>query len=153
MKITTLCYLEKGEYILMLHRIKKKEDENAGKWIGVGGKLEENESPVECIKREIEEETGLIVEKVKERGILFFVLPKWGNELIFLYTADEFKGELKECDEGELRWIKKDEVLNLSLWEGDRAFLPLLLNSEERVNMKLIYNQDDQLVSVKNENI
>lgn len=153
MKITTLCYLEKGEYILMLHRIKKKEDENAGKWIGVGGKLEENESPVECIKREIEEETGLIVEKVKERGILFFVLPKWGNELTFLYTADEFKGELKECDEGELRWIKKDEVLNISLWEGDRAFLPLLLNSKERVNMKLIYNQDDQLISVKNENI
>lgn len=80
-------------------------------------------------------------------------MPKWGNELTFLYTADEFKGELKECDEGELRWIKKDEVLNISLWEGDRAFLPLLLNSKERVNMKLIYNQDDQLISVKNENI
>lgn len=151
MKITTLCYLEKEGFVLMLHRTKKKEDENAGKWIGVGGKLEENETPIECIKREILEETGLIVERVKERGILFFVLPKWGNELTFLYTADEFIGEMKECDEGELRWIKKEEVLNLSLWEGDRAFLPLLLNSNERINMKLTYNQEDELVSIVKE--
>lgn len=148
MKITTLCYLENDGYVLMLHRIKKKEDENTGKWIGVGGKLEENESPIECIKREIKEETGLIVEKVKDRGTLFFVLPKWGNELTFLYTAEEFKGELKECDEGELRWIKKEELFKYPLWQGDLAFLPKLFNTEERINMKLVYDEEDELKAV-----
>ena len=148
MILSTLCYIEKDNQILMLHRTKKAKDPNGGKWIGVGGKLEQNESPNECISREVYEETGLLIQNPKLRGVLTFILPKWENEITFLYTADEFFGELKECNEGELRWIDKDKVLDLNLWEGDTHFLHKLLYSNEFITMKLIYDEDDQLIDV-----
>jgi 8-oxo-dGTP diphosphatase len=118
MILSTLCYIEKDNQVLMLHRTKKSIDPNGGKWIGVGGKLEQSESPDECIIREVYEETGLHIQP-QLRGILTFILPKWENELTFLYTSNNFEGTLKECNEGQLHWIDKDKVLDLNLWEGD----------------------------------
>lgn len=148
MILSTLCYIEKDSQILMLHRTKKSIDPNGGKWIGVGGKLEQNESPDECIIREVYEETGLHIQP-QLRGILTFILPKWENELTFLYTSNNFEGTLKECTEGQLHWIDKDKVLDLNLWEGDKHFLPKLLETNDFFTMKLVYDKDDQLLEVK----
>lgn len=149
MILSTLCYIEKDNHWLMLHRTKKSVDPNGGKWIGVGGKLEENESPDECILREVLEETGLKLQQVQLKGILTFILPKWENELTFLYVAKEFTGTLTNCSEGELKWVAKDEVLDLNLWEGDKHFLPKLLNNEEFFTMKLIYDHNDNLIEIQ----
>ena len=148
MILSTLCYIEKNSQILLLHRTKKSIDPNGGKWIGVGGKLEQNESPDECIIREVYEETGLHIQP-QLRGILTFILPKWENELTFLYTSNNFEGTLKECNEGQLHWIDKDKVLDLNLWEGDKHFLPKLLESSDFFTMKLVYDKEDQLLEVK----
>ena len=148
MILSTLCYIEKDNQVLMLHRINKSIDPNGGKWIGVGGKLEQNESPDECIIREVYEETGLHIQP-QLRGILTFILPKWENELTFLYTSNNFEGTLKECNEGQLHWIDKDKVLDLNLWEGDKHFLPKLLETNDFFTMKLVYDIDDQLLEVK----
>ena len=148
MILSTLCYIEKDNQWLMLHRTKKAIDPNGGKWIGVGGKLEENESPDECIIREVFEETGLQIQP-QLRGILTFILPKWENELTFLYTAKDFTGTITNCNEGELVWIDTNKVLDLNLWEGDKHFLPKLLTSTEVFTMKLIYDNNDQLVSIE----
>lgn len=148
MILSTLCYIEKNSQILMLHRTKKSIDPNGGKWIGVGGKLEQDESPDECIIREVYEETGLHIQP-QLRGILTFILPKWENELTFLYTSNNFEGTLKECNEGQLHWIDKDKVLDLNLWEGDKHFLPKLLETNDFFTMKLVYDKDDQLLEVK----
>ena len=148
MKFTTQCYIEKDNKYLMLYRNKKENDLNEGKWIGVGGKLEPNESPDECIIREVYEETGLHIQP-QLRGILTFILPKWENELTFLYTSNNFEGTLKECNEGQLHWIDKDKVLDLNLWEGDKHFLPKLLETNDFFTMKLVYDKDDQLLEVK----
>ena len=148
MILSTLCYIEKNSQILLLHRTKKSIDPNGGKWIGVGGKLEQNESPDECIIREVYEETGLHIQP-QLRGILTFILPKWENELTFLYTSNNFEGTLKECNEGQLHWIDKDKVLDLNLWEGDKHFLPKLLETNDFFTMKLVYDKDDQLLEVK----
>lgn len=148
MILSTLCYIEKDNQILMLHRTKKSIDPNGGKWIGVGGKLEQNESPDECIIREVYEETGLHIQP-QLRGILTFILPKWENELTFLYTSNNFEGTLKECNEGQLHWIDKDKVSNLNLWEGDKHFLPKLLETNDFFTMKLVYDKEDQLLEVK----
>ena len=148
MILSTLCYIEKNSQILLLHRTKKSIDPNGGKWIGVGGKLEQNESPDECIIREVYEETGLHIQP-QLRGILTFILPKWENELTFLYTSYNFEGTLKECNEGQLHWIDKDKVLDLNLWEGDKHFLPKLLETNDFFTMKLVYDKDDQLLEVK----
>ena len=148
MILSTLCYIEKDNQVLMLHRTKKSIDPNGGKWIGVGGKLEQNESPDECIIREVYEETGLHIQP-QLRGILTFILPKWENEITFLYTSNNFEGILKECNEGQLQWIEKNKVLNLKLWEGDKYFLPKLLETNDFFTMKLIYDKKDQLLEVK----
>ena len=148
MILSTLCYIEKDNQVLMLHRTKKSIDPNGGKWIGVGGKLEQNESPDECIIREVYEETGLHIQP-QLRGILTFILPKWENEITFLYTSNNFEGILKECNEGQLHWIDKDKVLDLNLWEGDKHFLPKLLETNDFFTMKLVYDKDDQLLEVK----
>ena len=148
MKLTTLCYIEKDNKVLLLYRNKKENDLNEGKWIGVGGKLEQNESPDECIIREVYEETGLHIQP-QLRGILTFILPKWENELTFLYTSNHFEGTIKECNEGQLHWIDKDKVIDLNLWEGDKHFLPKLLETNDFFTMKVVYDKEDQLLEVK----
>ncbi len=146
MRITTLCYIEKDGCRLMLHRVKKKSDENAGKWIGVGGHLEEGESPLECVRREALEETGLRLTEPRLRGIITFILPDWGDEMSFLYTAG-CEGELREdCPEGELRWVPADRIAALPLWEGDRVFLPLLDEREDVFDLKLVYAPGGRLI-------
>lgn len=129
---TTLCYIEKDGAYLMLHRTKKENDINHDKYIGVGGHIEHGESPTECIAREITEETGLIADNIKLRGLITFVIDDI-DEYSFLYTCNSFTGELKECDEGELVWIPIDEVENLPIWEGDKIFFRLL---KERLTIK-----------------
>ena len=147
MRLTTLCYIERDQCWLMMHRVKKEEDENAGKWIGIGGHLEENESPEECIRREALEETGMNLTSLKLRGIITFILPDWGNELTFLYTAQTDTAELKECSEGVLKWIPIGNVMDLPLWEGDRIFLPLLQTREDVFSLKLNYEPGGRLSS------
>ena len=139
MKNTTLCYIEQNGCYLMLHRVKKHQDPNAGKWIGVGGKFEENESPDECLVREVKEETGLTLTRWRCRGIVTFVSDEWPTEYMHLFTADGFEEQLADCDEGELAWVKKEDVPALRLWEGDRVFLELLTKEEPFFLLKLIY--------------
>ena len=143
MRNTTLCYIERGEEYLMLHRIKKAEDENAGKWIGVGGRFEEGESPEACMLREVYEETGLRLLGWRCRGIVTFISDEWGTEYMHLFTADRFEGELHECEEGVLAWKKKSEVLSsLPIWEGDRIFLRLLAEERPFFLLTLRYRGD-----------
>jgi 8-oxo-dGTP diphosphatase len=130
---------------VMLHRIKKAQDENQGKWIGIGGHLEENESPEECVLREAKEETGLSLTGLRLRGIITFILPDWGNELTFLYTAETKDSDLPDCPEGVLKWVPIDQVDSLPLWEGDRVFLPLLRTRRDCFSLKLIYRPGGEL--------
>ena len=149
MTITTLCYIENNNQYLMLHRTKKPNDINEGKWIGVGGHVEKDESPEECLVREVREETGLTLTAYKLRGLITFVNSKCESELMCVFTADGYTGELITCNEGELRWVDKTQVPNLPTWEGDRVFLDLLLSNEERFfSIKLQY-EGDQLVEKK----
>jgi 8-oxo-dGTP diphosphatase len=143
---TSLCYIERDGCYLMLHRTKKKQDPNAGKWIGVGGKFEAGESPEECALREVLEETGLTLVSPRLRGIVTFVSDACPTEYMFLFTADCFTGELRPCDEGELAWVEKERVLSLPLWEGDRVFLRLLAEGRPFFSLKLSY-RGDTLVS------
>ncbi len=147
MENTTLCYLEKNGKYLMLHRVKKKEDMNAGKWIGVGGHLEEGESPEECVDREVYEETGYHLNSRRFRGIITFV---YGDvtEYMYLYTSEDFTGEEKVCDEGELAWVDKAAVKDLPLWEGDRWFLRELEQEGPFFSMKLLYDREGTLLEV-----
>lgn len=145
MRLTTLCYIQRDGCYLMLHRTKKQQDENAGKWIGIGGHIEENEAPEECIRREAMEETGLQLLDLRLRGILTFILPDWGNEMTFLYTASANDASLPECPEGVLAWVPIEQVLSLPLWEGDRAFLPLLQARSSCFSMKLVYETGGKL--------
>ncbi|MBQ9155192.1 MAG: 8-oxo-dGTP diphosphatase [Eubacterium sp.] len=143
---TTLCYIEKDDSYLMLHRIKKKKDVNKDKWIGVGGKFEESESPEECLLREVREETGVTLTSFRLRGIVTFVSVGWDSELMFLYTADGWEGEMKDlsdCDEGTLEWVPKDQLNRLNLWEGDKIFLKLLNEDRPFFSLKLSYEGDD----------
>ncbi len=145
---TSLCYIEQGGRYLMLHRTKKKQDPNAGKWIGVGGKFEDGESPEECARREVEEETGLSLSSLSLRGIVTFVSDVCQTEYMFLFTADQFTGELRTCDEGELAWIEKEKVLSLPLWEGDRVFLRLICEESPFFSLKLSYHGDELISAV-----
>lgn len=142
MKNTTLCYIEKEDSYLMLHRVKKENDENKDKWIGVGGKLEEGESPEECVLREVKEETGLILKKYAYRGFITFVSNQWGTECMHLFTATEYEGNMKECNEGNLEWVPKSQIEKLNLWEGDKIFFRLLEECDRFFTLKLCYDED-----------
>ncbi|MBS7303560.1 MAG: 8-oxo-dGTP diphosphatase [Lachnospiraceae bacterium] len=140
--LTTLCYIEKDDAYLMLHRIKKENDINKDKWIGIGGHFEAGESPEECLLREVKEETGLILQSYRFRGLVTFVTLQGIAEYMCLFTSDEFSGELAECDEGELVWVKKEQIKELNLWEGDHIFLKLLEERESFFTLKLVYDED-----------
>ena len=144
---TTLIYVERGDEYLMLHRTKKQHDLNHDKWIGIGGKFEAGESPEECMLREAREETGLTLTSWRYRGIVTFVQGD-ETEYMHLFTADGWEGALRACDEGELMWIKKSELLRLTLWAGDRIFLRLLDTDEPFFSLKLSYT-GDTLVSAR----
>ena len=146
MKNTTLCYIEKDGKYLMLHRVKKEHDLNAGKWIGVGGKFEKDESPDECLLREVREETGLTLTSWRARGVVTFVSDTWETEYMHLFTADGFSGSLTDCNEGNLEWVEKCRVAELPGWEGDKIFLSLLAEDAGFFLLKLCY-QGDTLVS------
>ena len=145
--LSTLCYIEKDGQYLMLHRTVKKNDVNKDKWIGVGGHFEADESPEECVLREVKEETGYTLTSYRFRGIVTFVSGNGVTEYMHLFTADEFEGKSIACDEGELEWVKKEDVLKLNIWEGDRIFLRLLADEEPFFSLKLVYDGHDTLVS------
>ncbi|MEG1658868.1 MAG: 8-oxo-dGTP diphosphatase, partial [Oscillibacter sp.] len=136
---TTLCYLERGEDYLMLHRVKKEHDLNHDKWIGVGGKFEDGESPEECLLRETREETGLTLTDYRFRGLITFVSDQWPTEYMHLFTATGWTGTPTDCDEGELSWIPKAKLRTLPLWEGDKIFLRLLAEHSPFFSLKLRY--------------
>ena len=150
MKNTTLCYIEKDGKYLMLHRIKKEDDVNRDKWIGIGGKFEDKESPEDCMLREAFEETGLTLYKPHYRGIVTFVSDKYETEWMHLFTANDFSGEIKECDEGILEWIEKEKLYSLPLWEGDKIFLRLLEENAPFFSLKLSYEGDTLTEAVLN---
>jgi len=147
-KLTTLCYIERKDSYLMLHRIKKVNDENHDKWIGVGGKFEYGESPEECLLREVREETGFLLKKYRFRGLVTFVSDEWGTEYMHLFTATEYEGEMKECEEGELVWVPKKDIENLNLWEGDKVFFGLLDETEDFFTLKLRYEGEKLVETV-----
>ena len=153
MKLTSLCYLEEDGRYLLLHRTKKAGDENAGKWIGVGGKFLPGESPEECLLRDVKEETGLLLARWRFRGLVTFVALdgrgelEWG-EYMHLFTADRWQGELTSCDEGELAWVEKTKLPQLPMWAGDRVFLSLLAQERPFFSLKLVY-QGEELRQVR----
>lgn len=142
MRNSTICYLERDGKYLMLHRVKKEKDINKDKWIGVGGGFEDKESPEDCAKREILEETGLTVGKLDFRAIVTFVTDKYETEYMHLFTAEDFSGEMTDCDEGELVWVPKEDVVKLPIWEGDKIFLQLIANPCPFFSLKLTYAGD-----------
>ena len=145
---TTLCYIEKDNKYLMLHRTKKENDLNEGKWIGVGGKFEKDETPEECLLREVKEETGLTLTKYRLRAVITFQSNMWETEYMYLFTANEFTGELIGCDEGEIEWVDKDKILDLNIWEGDKIFLKKMIEEDKFFTLKVVYDGDDLVESV-----
>ena len=146
---TTLCYIEQDGKYLMLHRVKKANDINRDKWIGIGGKFEPGESPEDCLLREVKEETGLSLTDYRYRGIVTFVSGE-DTEYMHLFTATGFEGCLKTCDEGELEWIEKEKLLELTLWEGDKVFLRLLDTDSPFFSLKLVYDGERLVQTVLN---
>ena len=144
---TTLCYITRGDEVLMLHRVKKKNDINKDKWIGIGGKFEGEESPDECLLREAREETGLTLTNWKCRGVVTF-LSETDGEFMYLFTADGFEGQLKDCDEGELKWVSRDFLDSLPKWEGDKIFLDLLWQDAPFFLLKLRYRGETLVEAV-----
>jgi 8-oxo-dGTP diphosphatase len=147
---TTLCYITRGDEVLMLHRVKKKNDINKDKWIGIGGKFEGDESPDECLLREAREETGLTLTNWRCRGVVTFLCDGVEGEFMYLFTADDFEGELKDCDEGELKWVSREFLYNLPMCEGDKIFLDLLWQDAPFFLLKLHYRQDRLIEAVLN---
>ena len=147
---TTLCYIERDNQYLMMHRVSKNADANFGKWIGVGGKFKEGESPDECLLREVYEETGLCLESWRQRGIVTFVSDKYETEYMHLFTATAKPGEPHQCDEGVLQWVDIAQVPSLPLWEGDKVFLKLLCEDAPFFLLKLVYEGDDLVKAVLN---
>lgn len=146
-KLSTLCYIKRDHQYLMLHRTVKKNDVNKDKWIGVGGHFEEDESPEECLLREVKEETGYTLTSYQYRGIVTFISGNGVTEYMSLFTADGFEGELLPCDEGELEWVDIDKVQELNIWEGDKIFFRLLKERQDFFSLKLVYDGHDGLVS------
>lgn len=139
---TTLCYIEKDNAYLMMHRVKKKHDINKDKWVGVGGHFEMGESPEDCLLREVKEETGLTLTSFKLRGVVTFNSDNYPTEYMFLYTADGYEGNIIDCEEGVLEWVPKEAVYNLPIWEGDKIFFRLLEEKNDFFSLKLTYNKD-----------
>ena len=150
MRNTTLVHLEKGGCYLMLHRVRRKNDENRDKWVGIGGKFEPGESPEECAVREVFEETGLTMHSWTYRGIVTFVSDIWGTEYMHLFHSTDFSGNLRECDEGDLEWVDKRRICRLPIWEGDKIFLRLLDSNEPFFSLKLCYTGDSLTKAVLN---
>ncbi len=147
---TTLCYIEKDGKYLLLHRIKKKNDVNQDKWVGIGGKFEDKESPEDCIIREAAEETGLTLNKPIYRGIVTFISDRFETEWMHLFTCADFKGKIKECDEGVLEWVDKKALYEMPIWEGDKIFLELLEKDVPFFSLKLSYVGDTLVDAVLN---
>ena len=146
--LTTLCYIEEDDKYLMLHRVKKENDVNKDKWVGIGGHFEEDESPEECLLREVREETGLQLISYRFRGIVTFISDRWDTEYMHLFTADRFSGIIAECDEGELCWVEKSKVYDLPIWEGDKIFFRLLDEREDFFSLKLRYEGEKLVEAV-----
>ena len=147
---STLCYITRGNDVLMLHRVKKKNDINKDKWIGIGGKFETEESPDECLLREAKEETGLTLTSWRCRGIVTFLCEGVEGEYMYLFIADGFEGDLKDCDEGNLEWISREMLDSLPKWEGDKIFLDLLWQDTPFFLLTLKYREDRLLQAVLN---
>ena len=147
---TTLCYVQRGQQYLMLHRVKKEHDLNHDKWIGIGGKFEDKESPEECLLREAKEETGLTLTRYRYRGLVTFVSDQWPTEYMHLFTADAFEGEMTSCAEGELEWVDLDRIPRLPIWEGDRIFLMLLAAEVPFFSLKLEYRGEELVYAALN---
>lgn len=149
--LTTLCYLERDGKYLMMHRVKKAGDINKDKWVGVGGHFEADESPEECLLREVREETGLRLTDYRLRGVITFISDRWQTEYMFLYTATAWTGQLPaadECDEGTLEWVEKSAVYDLPLWAGDRIFFRLLATRDSFFSLKLRYAGEELVEAV-----
>ena len=146
--LSTLCYLERGAEYLMLHRVKKRNDLNHDKWIGIGGKFEEGESPENCLLRECREETGLTLTDWRCRGLVTFVSDQAPTEYMHLFTATAWTGQPHPCDEGVLEWIPKARLQSLPMWEGDRIFLKLLDQNAPFFSLKLCY-QGERLAAAE----
>lgn len=144
--LSTLCYMERDGQYLMLHRTVKKHDVNKDKWIGVGGHFEADESPEECLLREVREETGYTLTSYRYRGIVTFVSGNGVTEYMSLFTADGFEGEPIPCDEGELEWVDIEDVWKLNIWEGDKIFFRLMDERKDFFSLKLVYDGQDKLV-------
>lgn len=150
MRNTTLCHIEKDGCYLMLHRIKKENDLNRDKWVGIGGKFEDGESPEECNNREVLEETGLTLNSARYCGIVTFVSDKWETEYMHIFHSDNFSGTVKECDEGVLEWVKKENLYTMPIWEGDKIFLRLIEENSPFFSLKLVYEGDRLVYSALN---
>ena len=150
MKNTTLCYLEQDGQYLLLHRVKKENDENRDKWIGIGGKFEAGESPEDCALREVREETGLTLTSYRYCGIITFVSDRWETEYMHLFHATGFEGTVRDCDEGVLEWVAREKVASLPQWEGDRIFLRLMQENRPFFSLKLVYEGETLTRAVLN---
>ena len=146
-EMSTLCYLERDNKYLMLHRVVKKNDVNKDKWIGVGGHFEQDESPDECLLREVKEETGYTLTSYRFRGIVTFVSGDGVTEYMHLFTADGFEGTPAACDEGVLEWVPVSQIDDLNIWEGDKIFFRLLRAEVPFFSLKLVYDGKGGLVS------
>ena len=147
---STLCYVIRGDQVLMLHRVKKKNDVNKDKWIGIGGKFEAEESPDECLLRECREETGLRLTSWQCRGVVTFLQEGGEGEYMYLFTAEEFEGNLHDCPEGDLQWVSREFLYRLPMWEGDRIFLDLLWRNAPFFLLTLRYRGDVLIQAVLN---
>lgn len=150
MRNTTLCHIEKDGKYLMLHRVKKENDLNHDKWVGIGGKFEDKESPEECNKREVFEETGLTLNHTRYCGIVTFVSDKWETEYMHIFHSNSFSGTVKECDEGNLEWVDIKALYSLPIWEGDKIFLRLIESNAPFFSLKLVYTGDTLISAVLN---
>lgn len=150
MRNTTLCHIEKDGKYLMLHRVKKENDLNKDKWVGIGGKFEDGESPEECNFREVYEETGLTLNSAHFCGIVTFVSDRWETEYMYIFRSESFSGCVRECDEGVLEWVDKKELLNMPLWEGDKIFLKLIDEKAPFFSLKLVYEGEKLKQAVLN---